>query len=55
MSSYRGVCVLRLSTGEIHRVKVVDSTGLGNVLDPKEYVRRGIQPLLEQLPDCPAQ
>jgi len=55
MSSYRGVCVLRLTTGEIHGVKVIDTAGNGNVLDPSEYVRRGVQPPLDQLPDCPGQ
>ena len=31
-------------------VQVEDSTGNGSILDLKEYIRRGVQPPIENLP-----
>jgi hypothetical protein len=54
MSSYTGKCVVRLSTGAIFDVQVVDTSGIGITLSPEEYVARGITPPLKELPDCSA-
>ena len=51
MSSYKGLYVQRLSDGTIHSVQVEDSAGNSLPLDPQEYVRRGIKPDIDQLPD----
>lgn len=51
MSSYTGLYVQRLSTGQIHSVQVRDTGGNALPLDPHEYIRRGINPPIEQLPD----
>ena len=52
MSSYTGKCVVRISTGQIIDVHVVDSTGIGMTLSPQEYEARQVKPPLEELPDC---
>ena len=52
MTSYIGVCVVRLSNGEIFNVQVKDPAGNGMVLTPQEYQHRQINPPLNQLPDC---
>lgn len=52
MSQYTGKCIVRISTGEILSVHVVDSTGMGMTLSPEEYVARGVKPPLDQLPNC---
>lgn len=51
MSSYTGLYVQRLSTGQIHGVQVRDTAGTDVPLDPTEYRARGIQPPIEELPD----
>jgi hypothetical protein len=51
MSSYTGIYVQRLSSGEIHSVQVKDTAGNSIPLDPAVYVQRGIQPPIDQLPD----
>ena len=51
MSSYKGLYVLKLSTGEIHGVQVEDPNGISQALDPDEYRRRNISPPIEELPD----
>lgn len=52
MSEYTGQCVVRISTGEILDVHVVDSKGVGMTIPPNEYLSRGIKPSLNQLPEC---
>lgn len=54
MTQYTGSCAARIATGEIINVHVVDATGNGMTLSPGEYVNRGVQPPLDQLPDCKA-
>ena len=51
MSSYEGLYVQRLTDGTVHSVQVKDSAGNQLPLDPQEYIRRGIGPPLETLPD----
>jgi hypothetical protein len=50
MSEYTGIYVERLSDGSIYAVQVRDPHGNETSLDPKTYVQRGIQPLLNSLP-----
>lgn len=42
MSQYTGKCVIRISTGEIIDVHVVNTSGTGMILPPQEYQTRGI-------------
>lgn len=51
MSSFTGLYVQRLNSGEISGVYVLDATGTENALDPNVYTQSGIQPPIEQLPD----
>lgn len=55
MTSLRGLCVLRLKSGEIYDVKVQDGATNQYTLKPDEYTRRGIKPPLDKLPDCTEQ
>lgn len=52
MSQYTGKCVVRISTGEIISVHVVDTAGIGMTLSPEDYEARGVKPPLDQLPNC---
>ena len=54
--AYTGRCVLRDETGAIVEVHVIDHSGferIKNVMAADDYVERGIQPALLDLPDCP--
>lgn len=51
-TSYRGICVLRLSSGEIIDVQVEDTTGMRLTLSPQQYQERGCKPQISLLPDC---
>lgn len=51
MSDYKGIYVQRLNDGSIFNVKVEDSAGTSLTLDPQDYINRGIQPDIKQLPD----
>ena len=51
MSSYTGLYVQRLSTGQIHSVQVRDTAGMDMALDPSVYQQRGILSPIEELPD----
>lgn len=51
MTSYTGLYVQRLSTGQIHGVQVVDTAGSDYSIDPQTYISRGVQPPIEELPD----
>ena len=52
MTLYKGICVFRLSSGAIFNVKVEDTAGNQLTISPDEYLRRGINPPIDQLPDC---
>jgi hypothetical protein len=49
-SSYRGIYVQRYADGIIHNVQV-EAPGTFTPMDPTTYVRRGIQPPMDSLPD----
>lgn len=51
-SSYKGVCVHFLSDGTIDHVSVEDISGNRLPLDLDDYISRGIQPPVDDLPDC---
>jgi hypothetical protein len=52
MSNYVGKCVVRLQSGDVVSVHVVDTAGNGMTLDPSDYKARGIKPPLTELPEC---
>ena len=52
MTSYRGICVLRLENGTVIDVQVEDTDGIGLTIDPQTYRQRGVQPPIENLPPC---
>ena len=51
MSQYTGLYVQRLSDGSIFSVQVKDPNGNEANLDHWEYIKRGIQPDINSLPD----
>jgi hypothetical protein len=51
MSSYKGIYVQRFDSGSIDSVQVEDPFGHRLPLDPHDYLSRGIQPPMEQLPN----
>jgi hypothetical protein len=52
MSSYKGIFVQRTASGDIHSVQVEDPFGNSLSLDPRDYLARGVQPPMDQLPDA---
>ncbi|MBE0152636.1 hypothetical protein [Serratia sp. PL7] len=52
MTNYIGICKKVLSDGSIDHAIVEDTTGMQMPFDPNEYQRRGIRPLLADLPIC---
>lgn len=51
MSSYTGLYVQRLESGEIHGVQVVDHFGNSLSLEPEIYIQRQINPPINTLPN----
>jgi hypothetical protein len=51
MSSYTGLYVQRLESGQIHAVQVRDTAGNELSIDPSTYEQRSVQPPLHALPD----
>ncbi len=51
MSSYTGLYVQRLESGEIHGVQVVDPFGNSLSLEPEIYIQRQINPPINTLPN----
>jgi pyruvate/oxaloacetate carboxyltransferase len=51
MSTYVGLYVQRLSDGSIYSVQVKDQAGISLPLEPQEYIRRGIKPEIDRLPN----
>jgi hypothetical protein len=52
MTSYKGMCVFRLGSGAIFNAKVEDAAGNQLTISPDDYLRRGVNPPIDQLPDC---
>jgi hypothetical protein len=51
-STYQGLYVQRYDNGQIHNVQVTSPGGASIPLDPDDYVARGIEPPMEELPDA---
>ncbi len=51
MESYKGICVQRLSNGEIFNVHVEDATGIKMTFPPDDYISKGIKPDIDSLED----
>ncbi len=50
LSSYTGLYVQRLNDGTVYSVQVTDPYGNELPLNPQDYIDRGIQPPIDQLP-----
>jgi hypothetical protein len=50
-TNYTGLFAQKLSDGSVISVQVEEPNGNSLTLDPADYVSRGIQPPIDQLPD----
>ena len=55
MEPYHGIKRVILSDGAIKHVVVEDGLGNEHIVAARDYISEGIQPLLEELPEAPAQ